>query len=278
VALPRLRLQDRLLRLVSSGDDRIERWVEAVVARHTASFSMPEFLKAVRALSARYVESRQSLGTRSPLDSAGKRAAFAAFYGPLHFYTARQALSALGTDLPPVHTVIDFGCGTGVVGAAWSLAQPGDTTLVGIDRNAWALAEAKWNWKTLGLSGRTHQADLVTPVRSVLPESHRRSARGVGLVFGWALNEVPSARRESLRDELLDLVSAGASLLVLEPLARGATPWWNGWADRIHAAGGRADEWKFDVSWTARLAALDEAAGFRRDAFSVKTLCLPGSS
>src|SRR5262245_7039463 len=60
-------------------------WLDALVARHTANLSPPQFFKAIRALSARYVESRGRLPDRSPVDSAGKRAAFAAFYAPLHF-------------------------------------------------------------------------------------------------------------------------------------------------------------------------------------------------
>src|SRR4051794_40832473 len=73
----------------------IDRWCEALIARHTASLSRPEFLKAVRALSARYVEARGRLADRSPIDSAGKRAAFAAFYAPLHFVTMREVVRAL---------------------------------------------------------------------------------------------------------------------------------------------------------------------------------------
>jgi hypothetical protein len=34
--------------------------------------------------------------------------------------------------------------------------------------------------------------------------------------------------------------------LVVEPLARGVTPWWGDWT-RTFAIGGWADEWKFDV-------------------------------
>ena len=55
-----------------------------------------EFLKAIRALSARYVERRGALPDRSPLDSAGKRAAFAGFYAPLHFLTVRAVIGGAG--------------------------------------------------------------------------------------------------------------------------------------------------------------------------------------
>ena len=54
--------------------DPVHDWLGALVARHTSTLSRAEFLKAVRALSARYVERRQELPRRSPVDSAGKRA------------------------------------------------------------------------------------------------------------------------------------------------------------------------------------------------------------
>src|SRR5207247_822586 len=62
--------------------DQLDQWLEALGARHRSSFTSSEFLKALRALSARYVERRGALPARSPLDTAGKRAAFAAFYAP----------------------------------------------------------------------------------------------------------------------------------------------------------------------------------------------------
>jgi hypothetical protein len=49
----------------------------SVPVKNLRALSMPELTRAIRALSARYVESRAQLPDRSPLDSAGKRAAFA---------------------------------------------------------------------------------------------------------------------------------------------------------------------------------------------------------
>src|SRR6185503_19840169 len=60
-------------------------WLRALEQRHLANLTRQEFTRAVRALSARYVERRGQLPDRSLLDSAGKRAAFALFYAPLHF-------------------------------------------------------------------------------------------------------------------------------------------------------------------------------------------------
>jgi hypothetical protein len=274
VALPHVRIQDRLLRLVNTAPDRVNTWIDQLIDRHTAAFSTPEFLKAVRALSARYVEGRHDLGSRSPIDSAGKRAAFAAFYAPLHFVTVRAVLNELGAAHVP-DSIIDLGCGTGVVGAAWSMAGGSRSEILGIDNHPWVLDEAKWNWRTLGLSGRTRRDDLDRPLHALLRGSRTNSDRPVGLAFGWSINELSDQRRATRLTALM-APSTRASVLVLEPLARAAAPWWEGWAYAFRGAGGHAHQWKFALELPARLAALDEAAGFRRETVGVRCLWLPG--
>ena len=161
----------------------LDGWLAALHERHRSALTSAEFLKALRALSARYVERRAELAGRSPLDSAGKRAAFAAFYAPLHFLTTREIVRALGlaperagtsahgarrTVIDPPKDgrttralIVDLGCGTGVASAAWARAQGGSPALLGIDSHPWALAEARWNWRKLGLKGETRRSDLV---------------------------------------------------------------------------------------------------------------------
>ena len=59
---------------------------------------------------------------RGALDSAGKRAAFALFYAPLHFIAVTEVIRALATSREAPATILDLGCGTGAAGAAWALA------------------------------------------------------------------------------------------------------------------------------------------------------------
>src|SRR6185295_4093578 len=94
-------------------------WLDALHARHVAPYRPKEFTHALQALSVRYVERRKELAARSPLDSAGKRAAFAAFYAPLHFLTIQEVLNAVAGSSAP-ERIADLGCGTGVCGAAWA--------------------------------------------------------------------------------------------------------------------------------------------------------------
>ena len=86
--------------------------------RHLADLRFSEVTRALRALSSAYVERRESaLAEHKALDGAGKRAAFALYYGPLHFLLVQHIVSELGASFS-AGTVVDLGCGTGVAGAA----------------------------------------------------------------------------------------------------------------------------------------------------------------
>jgi len=61
---------------------------------------VPEVTRALRALSSAYVERRHKVHAGATLDSAGKRAAFALFYGPLHFLCVAHLVSALQARIP----------------------------------------------------------------------------------------------------------------------------------------------------------------------------------
>jgi hypothetical protein len=252
--------------------DPLRTWLPAVIARHTAALSTPEFLKAVRALSARYVERRAELGRRSPIDSAGKRAAFAAFFAPLHFVTTREIVAAFGEGMS-VRRIVDLGCGTGTASAAWALRCEPPPEIQGIDREGWSLAEAAWNWRQLGLRGRTRRGDLVQAARQLRGAG---PAGGTGILLAWSVNEIDDDARAALLPSLLELGRRGATVLVIEPLARAAVPWWETWAAAFAEAGGHADEWKIAATLPAPLNELSEAAGFRRHSLGARTLRIGG--
>ena len=254
-------------------DARLHNWLTALQRRHQSSLTSVEFLKALRALSARYVERRAVLAHRSPLDSAGKRAAFAAFYAPLHLLTTREIIRSIGTTpRAPLHTILDLGCGTGVASAAWALELTRPAKLRAVDLHPWAIVETKWNWKQLGLRGDARRADLVAAAQRLLADPDRKKLAGTAAIAAWSVNELTAAVRLRLLAVLLTLAARGAQILVIEPLARTATPWWNEWATAFVAARGRADEWKFDVALPPRLRALDDAAGFQREALGARSL------
>jgi hypothetical protein len=119
----------------------------------------------------------------------------------------------------------------------------------------------------LGLVGHAKQGDLAR-----VPPSRRGSA----IVAAYSLNEFPEALRVHVESHLVDAASAGTSSLVLEPNARAVTPWWDAAAARIVAAGGRADEWKFDVDLPPLLRLFDRAAGLHHRELKLRSLYLPG--
>jgi hypothetical protein len=241
-------------------------WFDALERRHLADLRVPEVTRALRALSSSYVERRRS-AVPATLDGAGKRAAFALFYAPLHFLTVSAVIEAIGAAAPPPREVVDIGCGTGVAGAAWSLAAGGRPSVVGIDRHPWAVSEARWTFRELGLRGRASQGDLTR-----LP----RLTRGDAVVAAYALNELSRIARETLEGSLLDAAGDGVRVLVIEPIARSAAPWWEASAQRWLAAGGRADEWRLSLELPPLVKQFDRAAGLDHRIVTCRSLYLPG--
>src|SRR5688572_32715874 len=92
--------------------DILAEWLAALEARHLADLRVAEVTRALRALSSAYVERRHKVASGATLDSAGKRAAFALYYGPLHFITVAEVLRSLNPGVTP-SSILDLGCGTG---------------------------------------------------------------------------------------------------------------------------------------------------------------------
>jgi ubiquinone/menaquinone biosynthesis C-methylase UbiE len=241
-------------------------WLEALERRHLADLRVAEVTRALRALSSSYVERRRS-AVPATLEGAGKRAAFALFYAPLHFLTVAAVVDGLGAAVPPPRQIVDIGCGTGVAGAAWSLAAGGQPPVSGIDRHPWAVSEARWTFSALGLRGRATQGDLTR-----LP----RLVRGDAVVAAYALNELANDAREKLEGRLLDAAGEGVRVLVVEPIARSAAPWWEGSARRWLAAGGRDDEWRLPLELPPLVKQFDRAAGLDHRIVTCRSLYLPG--
>ena len=229
---------------------------------------VPEVAKAVRALSSAYVERRRE-GVHRTLGSAGKRAAFALFYAPLHFLTTYLVVRALGADTPSPRSILDIGCGTGAAGAAWAIAAGGTPQVTGIDRHPWAVDETRWTYRQLRLAGRARRGDVAR-----LPPL----APGTAVVAAYVLNEVPGAMRERLEARLIDAARLGVRMLIIEPISRSVSPWWDDIASRVVAAGGRADDSRFSVDLPASLRLLDTAAGLDHRELTARSLYCSGLS
>jgi hypothetical protein len=240
-----------------------DEWLAGLEARHLADLRFSEVSRALRALSATYVGRRGKLGRGSVLAGAGKRAAFALFYGPLHYMLVREIVGALPGAAAVRFPLVDLGCGTGAAGAAWASVSRECPTLLGIDRHPWALAEAGRTYRTFHLDGRTRLANLASPP---LP-----GGRAVFLA-AFALNELGGADRDTLLSRLLERAAGGDPVLVVEPLAGFVAPWWGTWRRRFEAAGGRADEWRFRLELPAIVMKLDRAAGLNHRELTGRSL------
>jgi SAM-dependent methyltransferase len=240
--------------------------MDALERRHLATLTFAEVRRALQALSSLYVERRGRLATGAALEGAGKRAAFALYYGPLHFLLVREIVRALGGGLPPRSRVLDLGCGTGAAGAAWALEADDRPFVEGVDRSGWAVEEARFTLARLGLRGEARKGALE---RARIPDPPG------GVVAAFAVNEVPEDTRPGLLEGLVAAARRGTAVLVVEPLARRALPWWDGWASAFAAAGGRADEWRFAVPLPDVVARLDRAAGLDHRELGGRSLWLP---
>ena len=248
---------------------RLETWIAALEARHLADLTFSEVARALRALSSAYVERRRTLAEGSALSGAGKRAAFALFYGPLHYLLVREIVGALTASSGGAKMLIDLGCGTGAAGAAWAGIFEAPPAVTGIDRNSWALAEAARTYRAFGLDARTRQGDLA---RDAWPRPP------AAIVAAYSVNELSDAARDAVLRRFLDRGAAGDAVLVVEPLATFVAPWWKRWRTAFEAAGGRSDEWRFRADLPAIVAKLDRAAGLDHRELTGRSLWICGAS
>src|ERR1700704_3486062 len=89
--------------------------------RHRTTLNFQEVRRSVQALSHLYVERRNRIEKGGVFDGAGKRAAFATFFAPLHFLLVREIIRALQAGGLGTREILDLGCGTGIAAAAWAL-------------------------------------------------------------------------------------------------------------------------------------------------------------
>jgi SAM-dependent methyltransferase len=265
-----------------------ERWLTALERRHLSNLTFPEVSRALRALSATYVERRDRLREGAALAGAGKRAAFALFYGPLHYLLIREIVRAIpgaagGPERAALHDgaartaadavhapalsgpalLIDLGCGTGSTGAAWAEACAPHPQVIGVDRHPWVLAEAADTYREFGLRARTMRGDAAT---FAFPQ------RRAMILAAFVVNELNDDKRDTLLQRLLERIATGDTVLVVEPLARSVARWWGSWARAFASVGGRADEWRFRAELPAIVAKLDRAAGLNHRELTGRSL------
>jgi ubiquinone/menaquinone biosynthesis C-methylase UbiE len=245
-------------------------FLQALEQRHLADLRFSEVTRALRALSSAYVERRETaLADHKALDGAGKRAAFALYYGPIHFLLVQHIVRELGV-IPDRGTVVDLGCGTGVAGAAVATAGSAGAEapalrVLGIDTHPWTLDEARFTYKTFGLRfdvRRGHAARTRFPSDTSF------------VVAAFVVNELHDADRRVLLQEFIrlkaDTTRADTTrILVIEPISNRISPWWQEWVD---ALGAQAHEWKIRVDAPPIVKKLSKAAGLRPEVLTARSL------
>jgi SAM-dependent methyltransferase len=277
-------------------DDVLARWLALAEQRYLADLTRPELGRALRALSSCYVERRGKLGSGHALEGRGKRAAFALYYAPLHFLivgeiaraiaapkpaqpdppspsasarqappsaSARQALTKPGRTGGAV--VFDLGCGTGAAGAAWALATGAEVR--GSDVNPWAVTEAEWTYRTVGVSGTARRGNV---------SDLRLPSQPSTILAAFVVNELPTPDRAAALERLVDAARKGYQVVVVEPIAKKVTPWWGEWERAFLPVGGRTQEWRFRVALPRLLRDLDKSAGLDHRELTARTLMAQG--
>jgi SAM-dependent methyltransferase len=247
------------------GEAAFAAWLSALETRHLANLRPVEVARALRALSSAYVERRDRLGHGAALDGAGKRAAFALFYGPLHFLLIRAIVRAIPATEGPLELVVDLGCGTGVAGAAWAIECASRPRVLGLERHPWAADEARWTCRALSVAADVRCVDIA---------KMRVPPRASAIVVAFTVNELRDETRAQLMRELLAFGARGTRVLVVEPIAKSIAPWWGGWTDAFVHAGGREDQWRFPADLPGVVGRLDHAAGLDHRELTARSLYL----
>ena len=248
--------------------DAFDAWLAGAVDRHTAGLAFREVRKGAQALSWLYVERRGEVDLAAhTIDGRGKRAALCTYYAPLHFLTAHHALAAVDpARLGAARRLVDLGAGTGAAGAAAARAF-GVADATAIDRSGFALAEARRTYAAFGLLART--------VRGRLPAALPRAEAGDLWVLGWSANEMTARDRDELLERLVRAIGFGARVVLLEPLAGAAVPWWPAWRDVLTPLGVIEHECKVPVALPEWIARLDKASGLDHRVLGARLLAGP---
>src|SRR5688572_16447871 len=247
---------------VQSSKLTVQSFAAALEERHLADLRFSDVTRALRALSSAYVERRETaLADHKALDGAGKRAAFALYYGPIHFLLVQHIVRELGV-IPDRGTVVDLGCGTGVAGAAVATAGSAGAKapalhVLGVDTHPWTQDEARFTYETFGLRfdvRRGHAARTRFPSDTSF------------IVAAFVVNELND---EDRREMIRRLKAAATSVLIIEPISNRVSPWWQEWVDEL---GAQTHEWRVRVEMPPIVKRLAKAAGLRPDVLTARSL------
>ena len=157
--------------------------------------------------------------------------------------------------------MLDLGCGTGAAGAAWALVTGAQVR--GSDVNLWAVGEADWTYRTLGVFGTARRGDV---------SSLRLPSQPSTVLAAFVVNELPPPHRALALGRLVDAARKGHHVVVVEPISKKLTPWWGEWERAFQPSGGHTAEWRFRVELPRLLRDLDKSAGLDHRELTARSL------
>ena len=157
--------------------------------------------------------------------------------------------------------MFDLGCGTGAAGAAWALVSSADVR--GTDVNAWAVSEAAWTYRALGVRGTAHRGDV---------SALRLPSQASTVLAAFVVNELSAPDRAAALYRLVEAARKGHHVVVIEPISKKLTPWWSEWERAFESSSGRTSEWRFRVELPRLLRDLDKSAGLDHRELTARTL------
>jgi predicted RNA methylase len=172
-----------------------------------------------------------------------------------------RALTRAAPEASQTPTVFDLGCGTGAAGAAWALVSGADVR--GTDVNTWAVAEAAWTYRALGVRGTAHRGDV---------SALRLPSQASTVLAAFVVNELSAPDRAAALDRLVEAARKGHHVVVIEPISKKLTPWWSEWERAFESSSGRTSEWRFRVELPRLLRDLDKSAGLDHRELTARTL------
>jgi hypothetical protein len=94
------------------------------------------------------------------------------------------------------------------------------------------------------------------------------------VLAAYVLNELSEDLRQVVTRHLLEAAGRGTAILIVEPIARSITPWWDSAVEAFATHRARADEWRFAVTLPPLLEKFDRAAGLRHRELTCRTIAV----
>ena len=118
-----------------------------------------------------------------------------------------------------------------------------------------------------------HYPDFLPPEAAATLEAIRRPE---GIVIGWTLNELDDAKRALVAERLAHWVAKGSRLLVIEPVSKRVTPWWDEWVQKLPSAHCSVFEKRLRLDLPPKIALLARSAGLGAEGTVVRVLAARG--